>query len=246
VNYTASVTDFFKSPKWMMNLLLGGICMLIPLVGPMVVLGWLITGFWARQEEGFVTFSDFDFSHFGKYLERGLWPFLVAFIVSTAFSMVTVPLAWILMIPMMLVGGLSSGGEANASGCLGFFAMVLMMLFVAAMFFALMLVLVPLKIRASLTQDFVKSFDVVFVKRFLALTWMEIVFSSLFVMITGTLLFCLGLVAFCVGIYFALVLVSFSWTHLNKQLYTLYLSRGGEPVPLSPKLYDASPSMPGA
>ena len=236
MNYTASVTDFFKSPKWIMNLLLGGICMLIPLVGPMVVLGWLITGFWARQEEGFVTFSDFDFSHFGKYLERGLWPFLVAFIVSTAFSMVTVPLAWILMIPVMLVGGLSSGGEANASGCLGFVAMVLMMLFVAAMFFALMLVLVPLKIRASLTQDFVKSFDVVFVKRFLALTWMEIVFSSLFVMITGTLLFCLGLIAFCVGIYFALVLVSFSWTHLNKQLYTLYLSRGGEPVPLSPKL----------
>ena len=246
MNYTASVTDFFKSPKWIMNLLLGGICMLIPLVGPMVVLGWLITGFWARQEEGFVTFSDFDFSHFGKYLERGLWPFLVAFIVSAAFSMVTVPFAWILMIPAMLVGGLSSGGEANASGCLGFFAMVLMMLFVAAMFFALMLVLVPLKLRASLTQDFVKSFDVVFVKRFLALTWMEIVFSSLFVMITGTLLFCLGLVAFCVGIYFAMVLVSFSWTHLNKQLYTLYLSRGGEPVPLSPKLYDASPAMPGA
>ncbi len=226
-----------------MNLLLGGICMLIPLVGPMVVLGWLITGFWARQEEGFVTFSDFDFSHFGKYLERGLWPFLVAFIVSTAFSMVTVPLAWILMIPMMLVGGLPSGGDANANGCLGFFAMVLMMLFVAAMFFALMLVLVPLKIRASLTQDFVKSFDVVFVKRFLALTWMEIVFSSLFVMITGTLLFCLGLIAFCVGIYFAIVLVYFSWTHLNKQLYTLYLSRGGEPVPLSPNLYDASPPV---
>ena len=246
MNYSASVTDFFKSPKWIMNLLLGGICMLIPLVGPMVVLGWLITGFWARQEEGFVTFSDFDFSHFGKYLERGLWPFLVVFIVSMAFSMVMVPLAWILMIPMVLVGGLSSGGEANASGCLGFFAMVLMMLFVAAMFFALMLVLVPLKIRASLTQDFVKSFDVVFVKRFLALTWMEIVFSSLFVMITGTLLFCLGLVAFCVGIYFAIVLVYFSWTHLNKQLYTLYLSRGGEPVPLSPKLYDVSPAMPGA
>jgi hypothetical protein len=245
VNYTASVSDFFKSPKWMMNLLLGGVCVLIPIVGPMVVLGWLITGFWARQDENFETFPDFDFSHFGKYLERGLWPFLVAFVVGMAFSMVMVPLAWVLMIPAMLVGGLSSGGEANTSSCLGFIAMILMMLFFAVMIFAMMLVLVPLKIRASLTQDFAKSFDVGFVKRFLALTWKEIVLSSLFVMITGTLFVCLGMIVFCVGMYFAIVLVYFSWMHLHKQLYTLYLNRGGEPVPLSPKLNDAPSAMPG-
>jgi hypothetical protein len=241
MNYTTSVSDFFKSPKWMMNLLLGGICVLIPIVGPMVVLGWLITGFWARRDENFETFPDFDFSNFGKYLERGLWPFLVAFVVSMAFSIVMVPLAWVLMIPAMLVGGLSSGGQADTSSCLGFIAMILMMLFFAVMIFAMMLVLVPLKIRASLTQDFAKSFDVGFVKRFLALTWKEIVLSSLFVMVTGTLFVCLGMIVFCVGMYFAIVLVYFSWTHLHKQLYTLYLSRGGEPVPLSPKLNDAPP-----
>ena len=79
MDYIASISDFFKSPKWMMNLLLGGVCVLIPIVGPIVVLGWLITGFWARRDENFETFPDFDFSHFGKYLERGLWPFLVTF-----------------------------------------------------------------------------------------------------------------------------------------------------------------------
>lgn len=247
MNYAASVSDFFKSPKWMMNLLLGGVCVLIPIVGPMVVLGWLITGFWARQDENCETFPDFDFSNFGKYLERGLWPFLVVFVVSMAFSIVMVPLTWVLMIPAMLVGGLSSGGhDANAGSCLGFIAMILMMLFFAVMIFAMMLLLVPLKIRASLTQDFAKSFDVGFVKRFLALTWKEIVLSSLFIMLTGTLFVCLGMIVFCVGMYFAIVLVYFSWAHLNKQLYTLYLSRGGEPVPLSPKLNDALPAMPGA
>lgn len=246
MNYTASISDFFKSSKWMMNLLLGGVCVLIPMVGPMVVLGWLITGFWARQDENFETFPDFDFSHFGKYLERGLWPFLVAFVVSMAFTIVLVPLAWVLMIPAMLVGGFSSGHEANASSCFGFIATILIMLFSTVMIFAMMLVLVPLKIRASRTQDFAKSFDVGFVKRFLALTWKEIVLSSLFVMITGTLFFCLGMIVFCVGMYFAIVLVYFSWTHLHKQLYTLYLSRGGEPVPLSPKLNDDAPAVLGA
>jgi hypothetical protein len=246
VNYTASVSDFFKSPKWMMNLLLGGICVLIPIVGPMVVLGWLITGFWARQDERFETFPDFDFSHFGKYLERGLWPFLVAFVASMAVSIVMVPLAWILMIPMMLAGGFSSGGhEANAVGCFGVLAMILMMLVWAVMLVGLMLVLVPLKIRASLTQDFAKSFDFGFVKRFVALTWKEMVLSSLFVLATGLLFLCLGMIAFCVGMYFATVLTYFSWTHMHKQLYTLYLSRGGEPVPLSPKLNDAPLATPG-
>ena len=123
MNYAASVSDFFKSPKWMMNLLLGGVCVLIPIVGPMVVLGWLITGFWARQDENFETFPDFDFSHFGKYLERGLWPFLVAFVASMAMSIVMVPLVWILMIPTMLIGGgLSSAWHhANAGSCFGCF-----------------------------------------------------------------------------------------------------------------------------
>jgi hypothetical protein len=246
VNYTASVSDFFKSPKWMMNLLLGGVCVLIPIVGPMVVLGWLITGFWARRDENFETFPDFDFSHFGKYLERGLWPFLVTFVVSMGFSIVMMPVAWVVMIPTMLIGGLSSGGEANASSCLGVIAMLLMMLVLAVIIFAMMLVLVPLKIRASLTQDFAKSFDVGFVKRFLALTWKEIVLSSLFVMAASIVFGCLGMIVFCVGMYFAIVLIYFSWTHLHKQLYMLYLSRGGEPVPLSPKLNDAPPAMPRA
>jgi len=247
VNYTASVSDFFKSPKWMMNLLLGGVCVLIPIVGPMVVLGWLITGFWARRDENFETFPDFDFSHFGKYLELGLWPFLVAFVASMAVSIVMVPLAWIMMIPMMLVGGFSSGGhEANAVGCFGILAVILMMLVWAVMLVGLMLVLVPLKIRASLTQDFAKSFDFGFVKRFVALTWKEMMLSSLFVMATGLLFLCLGMIVFCVGIYFATVLTYFSWTHMHKQLYTLYLSRGGEPVPLSPKLNDALLATPGA
>ena len=246
VDYAASISDFFKSPKWIMNLLLGGVCVLIPIVGPMVIIGWLITGFWARQDENFETFPEFDFSHFGKYLERGVWPFLVTFVVSMAFSIVMVPLAWVLMIPAMLVGGFSSGHGANTSSCFGIFAMILMMLFSAVMIFAMMLVLVPLKIRAALTQDFAKSFDVGFVKRFLALTWKEIVISSLFVMLTGLLFVCLGTIVFCVGVYFAIVLVYFSWTHLHKQLYTLYLSRGGEPVPLSPKLNEAPAAMPGA
>lgn len=241
MNYTDSVSDFFKSPKWMMNLLLGGVCVLIPLVGPIVVLGWLITGFWARQDQSFEAFPAFDFSHFSKYLERGLWPFLVSLVVG----LLMVPVMWVVMIPAILVGGISAGHSRDA-GCLGAFVFILMMLLIFLAIFGMMLLMTPLKLRASLMQDFGKAFDVGFVKRFVALTWKEIVLSTLFVMVTSILFACLGLIVFCVGVYFATVLTYFSLMHLHKQLYLLYLSRGGEPVPLSAKLNDAPPPMPVA
>ena len=45
----------------------------------------------------------------------------------------------------------------------------------------------------------------------------------------------IGAIILCIGIYFATVPAYFCWVHLQKQLYRLYLSRGGEPVPVSPK-----------
>jgi hypothetical protein len=71
MNYTASVSDYFKSPKWMMNTLLAGVCVFIPIVGQIVVKGWLLTGFWGRDDERPEGFPDFDFNKFGQYLERG-------------------------------------------------------------------------------------------------------------------------------------------------------------------------------
>ena len=51
-------------------------------------------------------------------------------------------------------------------------------------------------------------------------------------------------VALCIGVYFALVIIYFCWMHLHKQLYALYLSRGGEPIPVSPKLRDSAAPVP--
>lgn len=239
MNYTASISDFFKSPKWMMNLLLGGVCVLIPFIGLIVVMGWLVTGFWARQEENFESFPEFDFSDFGKYLERGLWPFLVTLVVS----LLLVPVIWVLMIPTMLISGLASGNDGTTGGCLVLMSTILMMACILLLMAAMMMLLTPLTIRAAITQDFAMSFDFRFAKRFVALMWKEMVLSALFLMIAGFGLGLVGMLFFCVGVYFANVLIYFSWTHLDKQLYQLYLSRGGEPVPLSPKLNDLPPAV---
>ncbi|MEY2559122.1 MAG: hypothetical protein QOE34_2547 [Verrucomicrobiota bacterium] len=243
MNYMASISDFFKTPKWMMNLLLGGVCALIPIVGPLVLMGWLITGFWAREDQRFETFPDFDFNHFGKYLERGVWPFLVTLVVSFGLAFIMS----FVMVPLAVVPGmLFASSDGHASGAAGAIVALFMMVIYAVMVLAVMFVLTPLIIRATIVQDFAKSFDFGFVKKFVATMWLEMVLTSIFLTVASAVLVCLGILAFCVGIYLVMVLIYFAWAHLQKQLYALYLQRGGEPAPLSPKLHDIPPTMPVA
>jgi hypothetical protein len=235
MNYTASISDYFKSPKWMMNTLLAGVCVFIPLVGQIVVKGWLIMGFWGRDDERPETFPDFDFNNFGKYLERGLWPFLVTLVSSLV---ITVPLL-IVSIPLsMLMGVLTPNDHSSGAGCAAALIILVMMAFYLVLVVGLMVVLTPLVIRASIMQDFVPAFNFAFVKRFIALTWKEIILATLFVCVVSIALCAAGAIILCIGMYFAVVPGYFAWVHLHKQLYRLYLSRGGEPVPVSPKLRD--------
>lgn len=241
MNYTASVSDFFKSPKWMMNMLLAGVCVFIPFIGQIVIKGWLITGFWGRDDERPESFPDFDFGNFGKYLERGLWPFLVTLVSGFALGMVFA----VVLVPLVMISSLlSSGSHGQENGCAAALLAIVMFFLYMTMIVSMLFLLTPLTLRATITQDFGQSFNFAFVKRFIALMWKEILLSSLFLLVASTILVCLGMLALCVGMYFALVPVYFSWLHLHKQLYRLYLSRGGEPVPESPKLRDfAAPAV---
>jgi hypothetical protein len=235
MNYGASVSDYFKNPKWMMNTLLAGVCVFIPLIGPIVIKGWLITGFWGRDDERPETFPDFDFNHFGKYIERGLWPFLVTLVSSTVITMAVC----VIVVPTTIIFTILGANDRNpAAGCaIAVLAIVLVIVYVVLLL-GMMLLLTPLTIRASITQEFATSFNVAFIKRFIALTWKEIVIASLFLVLVSLLFTAIGLIVLCVGTSFAVVPVYFCWVHLHKQLYRLYLSRGGEPVPPSPKLRD--------
>jgi hypothetical protein len=241
MNYTASVSDFFKPPKWMMNMLLAGVCLFIPLIGPVVIKGWLITGFWGRENDQPETFPDFDFNNFGKYLERGIWPFLVTLVSSLGLSLVMC----FFIVPVAMFSSLvTAGGHGHENGCVAALLAMFMLVFYLALAVIMMFVLTPLILRASITQDFGQSFNFTFVKRFVTLMWKEILLSSLFQIVVSLVFICVGALALCVGMYFALVPVYFCWMHLQKQLYRVYLSRGGEPVPFSPKLRDfAAPAV---
>jgi len=248
MNYGASLSDFFKSPKWGTNLLLGGVCMLIPVVGPLALMGWHAGALYGRKEkDDFIGYPEFNFSNLGTYIERGVWPFLVQMVVS----MVMVPVMWLVMaVPVFSMVALMAatqgeGGQAAEPPPLIVIGMALVM---AVTIFGgigiMVLISKPMMLRATIEQGFGPAFNFGFIWRFLVLTWKEQLVALLFLIMVSIMLAVAGMIAFCVGIYFVAALITFMNYHLDRQLYELYLERGGEPVPVSPKLMDTPPLVP--
>ncbi len=243
MRYRESITDFFKTAQWRSNLLLGAVTLLIPLIGPLVLGGWHITCLWARRDgDDPADLPPYDFQFFGKYLERGLWPFLVGVVAS----LVIVPVMMILMLLfflMITLSGPANGGQLTGNA-------VLMILLVIVPLQVLMqavyhVMVTPLMLRATITQDFKSSFSLRFMKSFLALTWKELLVSLLFIFATMVCMAALAVVTCYIGAIITAPVVFFSWHHLQKQIYQTYLTRGGEPVAVSPKLRDLPPPLPG-
>lgn len=244
MRYLDSLKDFFKSPRWTMNLLYAGVCTLIPVVGPIVLHGWLVGGFWGRTDSDPATFPEFDFNRFTKYLKRGLWPFLVAFVFSMVFVAVIMALEVVVMVAVSVAGSASHGRGHHASDVLAILLILVACVFYLALIIFLNIALKPFLLRAELAQDFGAAFDFRFAMRFIKLTWIECVVSTFFVMAAGIVLMTAGMLVFCIGMYFVTGPLYFMMSHLNKQVYLLYLARGGEPVALSPALRDDPPPLP--
>ena len=241
MNYAASVSDFFKTPKWGLSLLWGALAMLIPIAGWMLIMGWLITGFWCRQDQRYETFPPFNFDQFEKYLTRGVWPTLIMFVPI----LVLVPVSFVMMTSIMAIASVADH-QSGGLGCLVAFFPLMMIGVIALLMCCMVVIMVPLTLRASLMQDFLPAIDLTFLRQFFRLMWKEMLLSGAFVMAVSMLLQFAGMLAFCVGVYVVPVLTMFTTMHIDKQLYALYLERGGEPIPVSPKLVDEPPPVPVA
>ncbi len=236
MNYQASVTDFFKPQKWVMNMLLGAVCILIPLVGPIILNGWAITQLWSRgDDENPSEYPPFDFQYFTKYLMRGLWPFLV----QMASSLIITPIIVILMIFIMIAAPAMQNHEVIAVlmiilGIIAYFVLIL----------ALNFIIVPLSIAATITQDFVPAFNFRFVRNFLSLVWKELLITTLFLFALGIVMSIVAVCTCYIGAFALFPVMLFAWQHLQKQLYLLHLARGGMILPRSQKLSDLPPTLP--
>jgi hypothetical protein len=229
MQYFGAYRFIFESPRWATHLLIGAVCQLVPIVGPLVLMGYIYNVLETKHRHGRDQFPPFDFNRLSVYLVRGLWPFLVSVVAALP--------VFLLLVPFILIVALS-GAATGQNGdpplfTIGLFA-VGIPLFVVFLF-ALHVVAQPMVLRAGFSQDLGSAFSMAFVRDFLSRVWKELLLSILFLIVTAPLVMLAGLLAFCVGVYAAAVVLMFAQLHFHYQLYELYLQRGGTPIPLKPE-----------
>lgn len=241
MNYPAAIKDFFQTPKWLNNTLLGAVAMLIPAVGPIVLSGWYITILWnpskASDPQGY---EPFDFQHFSKYLQRGVWPFVVNLVASFAL----VPIAMCLMIPSFILLATAGSHHRGDPDAVAILIVPLIFLMQLVLMLVYQFVATPLTLRATLAQGFKEAFDFGFIRDFIRRMWMDMLVTALFMFCLGIGLMIITVITCYIGMFFATPAVMFAWHHLQKQLYQKYLTLGGMAIPASPSLADGPPPLP--
>jgi hypothetical protein len=232
LEYMRAFNFLFDHPSWMTILLMAGVCVLIPLIGQIVLIGYQFVLIEALLRGDGRTFPEFDFGQFTNYLMRGLWPWLAQLIGQ---FVAAIPIYILFFGGMMcFMGVISAAGDEAVAGV----GMLVMMVFMFVGAFAacalMMLIITPMTIRAGLSQELGEAFKFGWVKDFIGRTWKEALMFYLFFMLGAMVLSFLGMALFCVGIYFTVGWMMLAQGHMYFQLYRLYLARGGQPVPLKP------------
>ena len=83
MQYMRAYNVFFEHPRWGMTLLSATACIFIPVVGPIVLIGYLIEVMEQALRTPERRYPAFDWGRFSEYLSRGVWPFLVQLVVGT-------------------------------------------------------------------------------------------------------------------------------------------------------------------
>jgi hypothetical protein len=207
-----------KKPGGWTNLLYGAVCVLIPIVGPIVLLGYRAEiAEDLDRDPKLEEYPNFDFNRFVDYLSRGIWPFLMQLIVTAG--------VMVLMVLVVVIGVVAY--SATQEPVVGF--AVGGVLFLPVMLLS-MLVLWPLELHTQLSGKFEFGRAFAFMTGMLKRVWGQALLVALAYWFLGTLVALLGYAAFCVGIYAALVILGMAQQHFVAQLYRLYLDEGGEPI----------------
>jgi|SRR5262245_1388792 len=240
IEFLASFRNVFLQPDWFKNLLIFSAFTLIPVLNTAITFGYLfeITEHLHRRRSG--PYPLFEVRRFADYVTRGIWCYLIL-------QMVAVIVAPIIQV---LIQGTTFGSLAIARSNEQVAAIVLAIVvpLVATAFFLFLLglaiLLSPFYLRAGLTQDFALTFNFRWVADYIRKMWLELLLVNVFLILSMFVLLPLGCLTFCFGFLVAGALITMASGHLHWQLYELYLSRGGEPIPLKTDVHSSTSGHP--
>src|SRR5262249_16255260 len=173
MKYLRSYQFLFDSPKWLTNLLAGTVALLVPIVGQMVLLGYVFEILEALHLHPEAIYPDFNTNRLSKYLNRGVWPFLADFVVRLVFGMLMVPVFGVVFFVLFIGLAAAGGDNKEASGVFFLVFGCFYVLLIIVVNLLLPLVVTPILLRAGITQDFGAAFSFEFLKDFVGKMWVE-------------------------------------------------------------------------
>jgi hypothetical protein len=226
MQYARSWKFVFDSPHWLGNLALPVVCGFIPVIGPLVMLGYYYAVVESLHLSRGQRYEDFTFERFMAYFMRGLWPFVVQLVVIF-------PLMLVVMLLLAVGAGLAAAvvTENNAGVVVPLLIAAGCVLYLAVLFGTL-IYLTPMSLRAGLSQEIAFGAAWEFGVDFRARVRRELIWSLLYNFLMGPVVLFAGALVCCVGMYPANVWLMLSHYHRVSQLYQLYLERGGTEIPL--------------
>ncbi|MCE9623856.1 MAG: DUF4013 domain-containing protein, partial [Deltaproteobacteria bacterium] len=234
LDFLGAFKFLFSDKNTLNNILLGAVMNIIPIVGPIVLMGWyceIIQRLVKRHPNPIpkLTFDDFVY-----FLGRGVAPFVVVLIATLPMVLVTMVFMFAGMFGITMFAGAiqHQGGDPGMLVIAGF---GIAFLFAFAFIMVFNVVVMAALIRAELTEDIGKSLDLGKIWAYARATWKDLLVAYLVFIPLSILVMFGGMMVFFIGIYFAIVVINISYLHLRWQVYERYLSRGGEAIPIQTK-----------
>lgn len=226
-----AIGSVFKSPNWMMNVIWVIVCVVLSLfvVGGIVLFGYQMDVIEKRSRGRSQYWPDFDPNRFVEYLGRGLWPWLMNFILMMAF---TIPILAILGVVMAIAGPRMTAQNSEPSLTAIVMILLLYSIFMVAMMIYMIFVVFPCSLRAGLAQDLGQGFNFQWSMDFGKRMAGQMILAGLFAILISLVANFAGTITCFVGLIVTIPLAQLMVTDLGAQLYDIYLTRGGEPVPL--------------
>jgi uncharacterized protein DUF4013 len=230
IEYLEGFRILFKDPNWGINLLIGSVYMLIPILGPIVMMGWQMELFQRLCRRHPHPIPKQDFGDLPYYLGRGVIPFVVSLIIC-------IPLVFV-MVALIFSFIFGIGLLASQRVMTGPFIFLGFLGGGVTLFFLVMVPTITLAnaalTRAYLTEDIGKAFELKKIFAYAQVTWKKILLAYLIYLPLTVVLMIAGMIALYVGMYPAMVIMNVAWLYIAWQIYENYLAEGGEAIEINP------------
>lgn len=230
LDYWKGFKLLFEDANIWINLALGSLFILIPIVGPIMLMGWQAEIFRRLHTKTEPFLPKLDFSDLAYYLSRGIYPFLVSLVLI-------IPMIFIILISLGILAALyplmiHQGHVVSVPLALTFIGVILL---IAVVLFIFLFVITNAGVtRAYLTQNFGKSFQFGEIFSYGRATWGNVT-KAICVYVPISFVFLIaGMIMLYVGIYPASVIMNVAWVYIAWQIYEIYLEQGGKEIPMEP------------